>query len=87
MYRVGVSVEPVNATPATLVRHGSRADLEAVARQKLQHGTGTPLACSIRTAAAAISGVCSAGLAITALPAASAAATWPVKIASGSSMG
>ena len=31
----------------------------------------------------ATSGVCSAGFAITALPAASAAATWPVKIASG----
>ena len=28
-------------------------------------------------------GVCSAGLAMTVLPAASAAATWPVKIASG----
>ena len=28
-------------------------------------------------------GVCSAGFAITALPAASAAATWPVKIANG----
>ena len=44
---------------------------------------GTPASCSSRTAAAAISGVCSAGLATTALPAASAAATWPVKIASG----
>ena len=33
--------------------------------------------------ACATSGVCSAGLAMTALPAASAAATWPVKIASG----
>ena len=44
---------------------------------------GTPAACSARTAAAATSGVCSAGLASTTLPAASAAATWPVKIASG----
>jgi hypothetical protein len=33
--------------------------------------------------APAISGVCSAGFASTALPAASAAAIWPVKIASG----
>jgi hypothetical protein len=33
--------------------------------------------------AAAVSGVCSAGLASTVLPAASAAATWPVKMASG----
>ena len=42
-----------------------------------------PASCNRRTAAAAVSGVCSAGLATTALPAASAAATWPVKIASG----
>ena len=34
-------------------------------------------------AIAAINGVCSAGLATTVLPAASAAATWPRKIASG----
>ena len=47
------------------------------------HARGTPAACSARTAAAATSGVCSAGLASTVLPAASAAATWPVKIASG----
>ena len=39
------------------------------------------------TARAAISGVCSAGLAITALPAPRAAATWPVKIASGKFQG
>ncbi|MCY1455840.1 hypothetical protein D9M71_730070 [compost metagenome] len=37
----------------------------------------------MRTAWAAINGVCSAGLASTVLPAASAAATWPLKIASG----
>ena len=34
-----------------------------------------------------MSGVSSAGLAMTALPAASAAATWPVKIASGKFQG
>jgi hypothetical protein len=38
-------------------------------------------------ARAAMSGVCSAGLASTALPAASAAAIWPVKIASGKFQG
>jgi hypothetical protein len=37
----------------------------------------------MRTASAAISGVCSAGLATTVLPATSAAATCPVKIDSG----
>ncbi|MNP40868.1 hypothetical protein D3C76_1345370 [compost metagenome] len=42
-----------------------------------------PASSSRRTAWAAISGVCSAGLAKTGLPAARAAATWPVKIASG----
>ena len=44
---------------------------------------GTPARWNSRTAAAAINGVCSAGLAMTALPAASAAITWPEKIASG----
>jgi hypothetical protein len=42
-----------------------------------------PAANRWRIAAVAVSGVCSAGLAMTALPAASAAAIWPVKIASG----
>jgi hypothetical protein len=40
-----------------------------------------------RTAAAPANGVCSAGFAITALPAASAAAICPVKIASGKFQG
>ena len=44
---------------------------------------GTPASCNSRTASAAISGVCSAGFATTALPAISAAVTWPKKIASG----
>ena len=38
---------------------------------------GTPASSRQRTACAAMSGVCSAGFATTALPAASAAATWP----------
>ena len=42
-----------------------------------------PASCNRRTASAAISGVCSAGFATTALPAISAAVTWPRKIASG----
>jgi len=44
---------------------------------------GTPARCSTRTASCAIRGVCSAGFASTGLPAASAAATSPTKIASG----
>jgi hypothetical protein len=62
-------------------------DAGAVARQQLQRCRGTPAARSSSTARAAISGACSAGLAMTALPAASAAATWPVKIASGKFQG
>ena len=48
---------------------------------------GTPASCRRRTASAAISGVSSAGFATTALPAASAAATWPVKMARGKFQG
>ncbi len=44
---------------------------------------GTPASRNMPTARLAISGVSSAGLASTVLPAASAAATWPVKMASG----
>ena len=44
---------------------------------------GTPASCSSFVARKAVIGVCSAGLATTALPAASAAATCPVKMASG----
>jgi hypothetical protein len=44
---------------------------------------GTPASYASATAAAAMRGVCGAGLATTALPAASAAVTWPRKIASG----
>ena len=45
--------------------------------------TGTPACNSRSVAKAAIRGVCGAGLAITALPAARAAAIWPVKMAKG----
>ncbi len=44
---------------------------------------GTPASMSSFTASKATSGVCSAGLAATLLPATSAAAIWPMKIASG----
>ena len=63
-------------------RSSSRARERGAARRP-----GCRPACSRRTIAAATSGVCSAGFAITALPAASAAATWPVKIASGKFQG
>ena len=70
------SVEPVNMTPATCGMGGERRADRAVADAASRSASaGTPASCSRRTAASAISGVSSAGLAMTALPAASAAAT------------
>ena len=78
------SVEPVKATPATrgsatsaaptLPSPGTRCSADRRDAGRM-HQAGPPRA--------AISGVCSAGLATTQLPATSAAAIWPVKIASG----
>ena len=71
-------------TPAT---RGSadqrRADLARRRAAVAAHAARHARLVQDATAWAAISGVSSAGLASTALPAASAAATWPVKIASG----
>jgi hypothetical protein len=77
------SVEPVNITPRGL---GAATRAAPIGRRRgpaAAHRRGTPASCRMRTASAAISGVSSAGLASTGLPATSAAATWPVKIASG----
>ena len=80
-----VSVEPVKATPAT---RGSlrqrRADVAPSpgrnCSDRFRHaGFVQQLHREVRRSRL----VCSAGLAITLLPAASAAATWPMKIASG----
>ena len=79
-----VAVEPVIATPASA---GCASAISPNRRPRA--GTrctacgGTPASCSSLTKRAAISGVGSAGFATTALPAASAAVTWPAKIASG----
>ena len=79
-----VSVDPVNTTPAM---RGS--EVMAVPTTPPRPGSscsalaGTPALCSSRTASAAMAGVASAGFASTAFPAISAAAIWPVKIASG----
>jgi len=77
------SVEPVKAMPATRGSATNAAPMAPSPGNRCSALAGTPAACRIRTACAAMSGVCSAGLATTALPAASAAAIWPVKIASG----
>ena len=55
----------------------------AVAGQQLQHAGGQAGLVEQLGGEEGVMGVCSAGLAMTGLPAASAAATWPVKIASG----
>ena len=84
-----VSVEPVKATPAT---RGSATSARAD-RVRPRPAGGAAHRRGRRRGAAdapprrAISGVCSAGLATTALPAASAAATWPMKMASGKFQG
>ncbi len=82
------SVEPVKQTPAM---RGSEVSgpptLGPSPGSSWSAASGSPASRISSTARAAISGVCSAGLATTALPAASAAATWPEKIASGKFQG
>ncbi len=63
--------------------HQPRPDLALRRAAAAATSAGTPASCRIATACAATSGVSSAGFASTVLPAASAAATCPVKIASG----
>jgi hypothetical protein len=78
------SVEPVKITPAMRESATSAAPtISPRPGRNCRAATGTPARCSRRTASCAISGVCSAGFASTGLPAASAAATSPMKIASG----
>ncbi|MNS74167.1 hypothetical protein D3C72_1076340 [compost metagenome] len=78
------SVEPVNITPRTAGLATSWAPtVSPRPGSSCTAPAGTPAARKMATACAAINGVCSAGLATTVLPAASAAATWPVKMASG----
>ena len=78
------SVEPVNITPATWRCATSAAPtLSPAPGTSCTASCGTPASCRMFTITPATSGVCSAGLASAQLPLASAAATWPVKIASG----
>ncbi len=80
---LATSVDPVNMTPPTSSWAVSIAPTAPSPATRISASSGTPASCSRRTACAAISGVSSAGLARTQLPAASAAATWPVKMAIG----
>ena len=77
------SVEPVKTTPATSLCATRRAPILPSPVTNCSAVAGIPASRKMRTAAAPTSGACSAGLATTLLPAISAAAIWPVKIASG----
>ena len=77
------SVEPVNTTPAMAAFATSRAPTLPSPITSCSTSGGRPASWNSGIACAATSGVSSAGLAITALPAASAPAIWPVKIDSG----
>ena len=77
------SVEPVNMTARVRGSATSAAPVSPAPGRSCSAAGGTPAWRRIRTASAAISGVSSAGLARTGLPAASAAAICPVKMASG----
>ncbi len=81
-------VDPVNKTPWTRVSATSWAPtVSPRPGSSCTAARGTPASHKRFTAWAATSGVCSAGLARTVLPAASAAATWPTKMASGKFQG
>ena len=81
------SVEPVNTTPAISGCAVNTAPIAPSPGTTCSAEAGTPASCSSLIASVAINGVCSAGLATTALPAISAAVTWPRKIASGKFQG
>jgi hypothetical protein len=82
------SVEPVKQTPAISGDRVSAAPTVAPSPgRNWSAAGGTPASCRSATVRAAISGVCSAGFAMTALPAARQAETWPLKIASGKFQG
>ena len=85
---LATSVEPVNIMP--WIRSSWLSLAPTVSPRPGKSCTtdlGTPTSQSISIACVAINGVCSAGLAMTVLPATKAAATCPVKIASGKFQG
>ncbi len=79
-----VSVPPVNTTPSMRASPTSAAPtISPLPGRRCSTPGGMPALCKSLTARAATSGVCWAGLATIALPAASAPAICPVKMASG----
>jgi hypothetical protein len=85
--RWAVAVEPVKATPDRRGSEVSAAPVSAPPGRNWSAVTGTPASRSHWTARWAMSGVCGAGLARTALPMTRAAAIWPVKMARGKFQG
>ena len=84
LIRRATAVEPVKQTPAVRTSATSAAPTVSPGPcSSSKASAGTPASCSNATMRCATAGVCSAGFAATVLPATSAAATWPVKIASG----
>ncbi len=82
------SVEPVKTTPAIPGAAVSGPPTAGPSPgSSCSAASGTPASCISAVARAAISGVCSAGFAITAFPAPRQAATCPLKIASGKFQG
>ncbi len=77
------SLDPVNTTARIRASLVSMAPTRPSPGNSCSAAAGTPASRSRRTAAEAIKGVCSAGLASTTLPATNAAPICPVKIASG----
>ena len=78
-----VAVPPVKATPAMAGWATNAAPARGPPKASATASAGTPLSRISSTAVAAMVGVCGAGAATTALPAARAAVAWPVKMASG----
>ncbi len=88
LMRRAVSTPPVKATPSQPGWRTRRSPTAAPSpHSRASRRESRPAAWTKRTASQAISGVCSAGLASTALPAARAAATWPRKIDRGKFQG
>ena len=79
---LATSVEPVNTTPSKACWTNA-APKSPAPNTSCRVSFGIPAWCKSFTAAYAINEVCSAGFAITALPAAKEAAIWPVKMANG----
>src|SRR5690625_5022445 len=81
---LATAVDPVNITPFTLLLLVMIGPIvEPTPKIKCNARLGIPAWYSIDTIAAATIQACSAGFAITVLPATNAAATCPVKIAKG----